>query len=224
MKRSPTNQKTLQSYERCVSEYVAMTYKTVTGGVKAWLDCAVFGLQPEAKVLEIGAAFGRDVAYVQDKGLSVVCTDAAQGFVELLLKNGYNACCFDVLTDGLPASHYDLIYANAVLLHFTEPETDMVLGKVHQALRTNGRFAFTVKRGDRQFWSDDKLGAPRFFRFWTREYAENVLAKAGFVIQYISEDSSGHDSTDWLSLVAVKPDKTTDKPGHETLESRRRND
>ena len=91
---------------------------------------------------------------------------------------GFKARQFNVLTDDLD-DHYDLILANAVLLHFTRSEFSDVVRKLHQSLKGGGRFAFSLKRGQGESWSLEKIGAPRFFCYWEREAVEPVLRDAG---------------------------------------------
>lgn len=160
-----SNHQTIQSYEAHVQEYINGTPQDVSGIVKEWLDEAIAGLAKDAHILEFGSAFGRDAAYLQNLGYQVECTDATQAFVDLLKQKGFNARQLNAITDDLGGS-YDLVLANAVLLHFTRDETKQVLQKVFAALNPGGTFAFTLKQGEGEKWSEDKLGAPRYFCFW----------------------------------------------------------
>lgn len=129
-----------------------------------WLDEAVAGLPSNARILELGSGFGRDAEYLAGLNYSVECTDAAQAFVDLLNKRGLNARKLNVIADGLDGS-YNLVLANAVLLHFTREQTKEVLRKVLASLKPGGTFAFTLKQGDGEKWTEEKLGAPRYFCF-----------------------------------------------------------
>ena len=93
--------------------------------------------------------------------------------------------------------------ANAVLLHFTRDEASQVIKKVFDALNTNGKFAFTLKQGEGEGWSEEKLGAPRFFCYWTEPQIREVLESAGFCGVEISGDKETANAT-WLRIVAKK--------------------
>lgn len=157
-----TNSATLQSYEARVQEYIDGTSQTVGGAVKDWIDAALVGFSPEARIVELGSAFGRDAAYIVSKGFEVECTDAVAGFVSQLQAKGFNARHYNALTDDL-GDEYDLIFANAVLLHFNKAELASVLKKLLHSLKRGGRLAFSLKRGQGEAWSVAKIGAPRFF-------------------------------------------------------------
>jgi 2-polyprenyl-3-methyl-5-hydroxy-6-metoxy-1,4-benzoquinol methylase len=140
------NQKTLQAYESGVDNYINATAHNTSGVVKSWIDAILTLLSPTASILEIGSAFGRDAKYIESQGFIVQRTDAAKSFLEYLHNFGYAAYHFNILTDPFTA-HYDLIFANAVLLHFTPDELKSILQKIHMHLRPNGLLAFSMKVG-----------------------------------------------------------------------------
>ncbi|MEO0036026.1 MAG: hypothetical protein RLZZ501_2049, partial [Pseudomonadota bacterium] len=140
------NEVTLDSYEQHVAEYVGGTTATVSGGVRDWIDAALEGLSPTARLVEIGSAFGRDAGYIQGKGYRIETTDAAEAFVAELRRRGFPARVFDLRCDRLEAG-YDLILANAVLHHFPRAQLGAILADLAGALAPGGRLAFSLKRG-----------------------------------------------------------------------------
>lgn len=200
---SESNTTTLQSYQNNLQAYVDGTTTTVDGHVKEWIDQAVIGLDDTARILEIGSAFGRDAAYLQSLGMKVECTDATQGFVELLQEKGFNARPFNAITDELDGP-YDLVLANAVLLHFTRQETATVLAKISGALIDGGKFAFTLKQGEGEGWSEEKLQAPRYFCYWTEAQIREELDAAGYATVQIT-NGAGARNVPWLHIIAAKP-------------------
>ena len=93
--------------------------------------------------------------------------------------------------------------ANAVLLHFNRDEAMLVIKKVFDSLNANGKFAFTLKQGDGEGWSEEKLGAPRFFCYWTVSQIREALESTGFGDVEISDDKAAVNAT-WLHIVARK--------------------
>lgn len=176
---SQENSTTIQSYEQHLQDYINGTPAQASDVVKAWIDRSINGLPQDAAILELGSAFGRDAAYMQSKGHTVQCTDAVTGFVDHLNKSGFSARHFNAITDKL-VGPYDLLFANAVLLHFTRSETEQVLVKIYNALKENGRFAFTVKQGHGESWSEAKINAPRYFCYWQADDLNALLTKIGF--------------------------------------------
>lgn len=202
MEGQSSNSRTLESYNNHVPEYVDGTAQEVSGTVKEWLDATFSDVPKDASILEFGSAFGRDAAYLQEQGYQVACTDATLAFVDLLRQKGFNANELNAITDELPQD-IDVVLANAVLLHFTRDETEAVTAKVHDALKPGGKFAFTLKQGEGEEWSEGKLGAPRFFVYWTGEQIRDVLARAGFEDVDVSANRSTKNAT-WLHIIAKK--------------------
>jgi predicted TPR repeat methyltransferase len=199
---SQTNEATIASYDAHIQEYIDGTPHEMSGVVKEWLDSALSALPKNARIFEIGSAFGRDARYMQSLGFEPECSDATPGFVRLLHDKGLSAREFNVITDEF-TDEYDLIVANAVFLHLTRDEMSSVLAKTYDALTAGGRLAFTLKQGEGENWSDDKLGAPRYFCYWTKELMRGYLEGAGFVHAQIIDDAATEKTT-WLQAIAQK--------------------
>jgi SAM-dependent methyltransferase len=197
-----SNARTIQSYDRHIREYVDAGPHEVSGAVRTFLDRAVDGLPPDARILEFGSASGRDASYLQELGYQVDCTDATPAFLDLLRSRGLAARPLNAIVDELPRD-LDLVLANAVLLHFTRDEAATVIAKVHDSLRPGGRFAFSLKQGEGEDWSLEKLGAPRFFCYWTQERIRAVLVAAGFRDVTVWTSSDPARPTTWLLIIAV---------------------
>ena len=196
------NDRTIKSYESRYVEYVTATVNTVQGPMKEWLDNAVEGLSSDADIFEIGSGFGRDAKYLQSKGYTVHCTDVTEGFITILKAQGLDTQHLNVLTDEI-MGEYDLVLANAVLLHFTDKDMIQVLRKIYEALKPDGRFAFSVKRGDGDEWSDNKTGLPRYFNYWQPEELVELLGAAGFKTVDIKKVAKGEGS-EWLMVTTSK--------------------
>jgi SAM-dependent methyltransferase len=199
---SETNNRTVESYNAHIQEYIDGTPHEVSGVVKDWLDGSLADVPKDARILEFGSAFGRDAEYLAGLGYTVECTDATPAFVDLLQQKGFDAKVLNAITDELPQG-LDFVLANAVLLHFTRDEASQVIGKVYSALNANGKFAFTLKQGEGEGWSEEKLGAPRFFCYWSEPQIRGVLESAGFGDVEISGDNATANAT-WLQIVAKK--------------------
>ena len=197
-----SNKRTIDSYNTHSQEYIDGTVHEVSGYVKEWLDKTFAGVPKDARILEFGSAFGRDARYLQGKGYGVTCTDATPAFVDLLQRDGFGAYLLNAIEDPMP-DEIDVVLANAVLLHFTREEAARVLVKIHAALSGGGTFAFTLKQGEGEGWSEEKLGAPRFFAYWTKEQIEQELQRAGFNDVTVWGDRPTGNAT-WLQIIARK--------------------
>ena len=198
---SNENNRTIQSYEARSSEYLAGTVQEVVGPMKEWFDHSLEGLPFDAKIFEIGSGTGRDAEYLQSQGYAVHCSDATQSFVDILSAKGLSVRSLNIITDSIEGN-YDAIIANAVLLHFTDEETQLVLHKVLNALNDSGRFAFSVKVGEGDAWTDGKIGLPRYFNFWDEETLRLLLDEVGF--RSVSVVTTGKAQNTWLMVTAYK--------------------
>jgi SAM-dependent methyltransferase len=200
-----SNPTTVNSYDQHIQEYIDGTPQSVDGFVKDWIDQTLSGLSKDAKILEFGSAFGRDADYIESQGFKVQRTDVTPGFVKLLQEQGHEAKLLNAITDDL-GSGYDLVFADAVLLHFTREETREVINKVYAALNDKGRFAFTLKNGEGEAWSDEKLGAPRFFCYWTKQTIQPLLEQAGFTHVSVTDDFTATvgSKAKWVQVIADK--------------------
>jgi SAM-dependent methyltransferase len=197
------NARTISAYDQHAQRYIDRTAREVAGASKDWLDRALAGVACDARILELGSASGRDAAYLQGLGYRVRCTDATPAFVAALRSRGIAASALNAITDDLPDG-LDVVLANAVLLHFTRPEFAAVADKVRRALRPGGRFACTLKLGDGQEWSSDKLDAPRFFCYWREQRLRDALGAAGFTDIDIREAPGRAGDKDWLHVLATR--------------------
>ena len=117
------------------------------------IDAFVAALGGTGRVLEIGSGGGRDARELERRGLSVRCTDVAQGFVDLLRTDGFEADRLDPLTDDLadpqhPGTRYDGVWSCACLFHVARDDLVTVLGRLAAATRPGGRIHASFKEGD----------------------------------------------------------------------------
>ena len=198
------NQKTLHAYELRSASYIDKTPSVITGTLKVWIDEAVEGLPLNSRIFEIGSGDGRDADYIESLGYEVECSDTVQSYVSTLLAKGFNARLHDAILDPIMGS-YDLIFANAVLPHFTQEEAMLVTSKVLTALKPRGRFAFSLKEGRNDFWATQETKDAVRCHYWSRKQVETMLKNTGFNRWTIHEEPSGLNSADgWLQIVAYK--------------------
>lgn len=202
MSEAQNNDQTLDSYTQHVDEYIAGTPQAPSGEFLKWMNAALSCIPEGGTILELGSAFGRDSALMESRGYRVDRTDAAQGFVDYLQGNGLKARKLNALTDEF-SGPYDMIFANAVLLHFTPKETEKVVRKAHSALTDSGVFAFSLKEGnDTAAWSNEKLDAPRYFHYWSRARILELLKATGF--ENIDYENVGGKDVNWHMITARK--------------------
>jgi SAM-dependent methyltransferase len=198
---SESNRLTLDTYEAHVQEYVDGTTHEMSDAVKDWVDESLRRIRKNGSILELGSAFGRDADYIESKGFHIDRTDATKAFVELLRGKNQRAEVLDAIHDDFFGKH-DAVFANAVLLHFTLEEAQKVISKVYDHLSDDGVFIFSLKQGDGESWSSEKVGAPRYFRLWRPQEVQTTLSSIGF--RDISISPTDEPAAKWLHVIAQK--------------------
>ncbi len=184
---SSTNELTLNAYAFGINEYILGTPSEMNGIVKEWIDNFLKLLPSNASIFEIGSAHGRDANYIESCGFSVERTDATLEFVKFLKERGHTVHSFNILSDEFESS-YNLIFANAVFLHFTREELEKILIKTYASIVDKGILAFSVKLGEGEEWTSAKVGNPRYFCYWKKENILSLLESTGFEVIFTSSN------------------------------------
>ena len=196
---SQENQKTLETYTAGVQEYIEGTKGDTDEHTQAMIDLALMDRPHDTTILEIGAAFGREAKYMASKGYQPDLTDGSAGFVEYLSAQGMPAKLLDVVNQPI-LGQYDVIFAFAVLLHFTDEDFDKAVANVRSALKKDAVFVFSLMRGEGERWTDAKLGAPRYFRYWQEDELRERLWGLGMSVTEVRDGLEGR----WMFVVAEK--------------------
>ncbi|MDB5184761.1 MAG: hypothetical protein JWN38_569 [Candidatus Saccharibacteria bacterium] len=182
-------------------------YRQLTGALSApmlrFLD-KFADLVGTGRILEIGSGPGREAKYLEARGLQVARTDATPAFVDMMRADGFAAELLDVRTDEL-GGPYAGVLANAVLLHLSRPDIKSVTERVSQALVPAGLLAFTLKEGDGEAWSNDKLGSPRYFTYWREPAVRTLLQESNWEI--VSIERTANSEQPWINVLARTPPK-----------------
>lgn len=194
------NGQTLDAYNANVQKFIDGSPAATCGPVKDWVDTALALLPKHAHILEVGTALGHDADYMEARGYRVDRTDAAQAFVNLQRARGHSTRLLNLLTVDDLGGPYDMVHANAVLLHFTPEETAAILDKIALALCADGLLTVTVKRGVGAAWSTEKLDQNRYFQYWEADDLRELLTS-----KHLSTISpSDLNDKKWLRIIARK--------------------
>ena len=204
------NDQTVKGYDKTVAKYIDTSPQKVDGHLKTWIDKNLKPMDKTAKILEIGSGSGKDADYFESLGYKMELSDASQGFVDHLTKNGKTARLLNAITDDL-GSGYDMVFADAVFLHFNPEQLEEVLRKIFDALRPNGRIVFSMKAGSGEEVTDRKLDVNRYFCYYQANDIKKLLVKTGFANIEIEtiDDYRGKVRPDWLLVNANKTKNDT---------------
>lgn len=196
------NEATLAAYQAGVATYLAKT-PPEPSALARWLGSLAGDVfAPGARVLEVGSAGGSDASYLRAAGFDVLATDATPGFVDYLRGHDFpDAIRYDVRRDPPPAGDVDVVFANAVLPHLSRAETPAVLARLHEAYGDETVLVASVKRGDGEGWSTEKLGTRRWYTYWQPEDFTRTLIQAGWVVEEARTRAGRFD--DWIGVIAL---------------------
>jgi SAM-dependent methyltransferase len=194
------NDITQQTYQQTAESYIERT-PGVGGPRQEFLDRVLHEVGVSGSVLEIGSGPGVDADYLEAGGLTVLRTDATRAFVDRLRAAGHRAERLDVRVDDL-GGPWDAVFANAVLLHLSREDFTAAVSRIRTALRTGGLFAFTLKAGDGEGWSERKLQQPRYFVYWKADSVRAVLTNAGWSTIEVTQPDYPVGSDPWLHVLA----------------------
>jgi len=203
-----TDRDTVRSYDSAAAAYAAEA-AAMPDWVATEIDAFVTALGGAGRVLEIGSGGGRDALALEARGINVRRTDIAQGFVDLLLANGFEAAQLDPLTDDLsdpqrPGTPYDGVWACACLIHVARADMGTVLRRLAAATRTGGRLHASVRDGDGEDVTTESGAAePRRYAetYWREPELRAVLTDAGWIVDEVRK-CVGRPGDRWLSIRA----------------------
>jgi SAM-dependent methyltransferase len=203
-----TNEDTVKSYNASAVEY-AEEAATMPAWVAREIDAFVDAVGGAGRILEIGSGGGRDARELERRGLSVRCTDVAQGFVDLLRADGLEADQLDPLTDDLadprhPGSPYDGVWSCACLFHVARDDLVTVLGRLARATRPGGRIHASFKEGDGEHRSTSGTpDTPRCYAdtLWRESDLRSQFSSAGWIVDEVGR----HGEKPWLAVRGHRP-------------------
>jgi 2-polyprenyl-3-methyl-5-hydroxy-6-metoxy-1,4-benzoquinol methylase len=152
-------------------------------------------------VLDIGCGSGRDAVYFAKQGKCVTAIDFAQSIIEeaKTINNHENISYrVDDVNSYETCDKYDLIWANASLLHLTRAELSEVLISIKSMLSNGGYFYSCFKQGEGS--STDKFG--RFYSYYSQSELEEIFEDSGFeVCEIFTSSDSANRSVTWINVV-----------------------
>jgi len=182
------NETTIQTYKDGLDKYRERTETEVRGEFKEWMDTFAGSLPEGGKILELGSATGRDARYFASKGFQVVCTDVVPQALEELASEGFETAEFDFRNEPKQEwlRAFDGFFANAVLLHAPQDVFERAVANIAKVLKQNGVAAFSLKTGEGEEITEEKMDAPRYFKYHSEGEVRELLSTLPFEIVAIS--------------------------------------
>lgn len=191
--------RTRQTYKEGFETYRERTRQEVSSEIREWMDAFANRLPEGGTILELGSATGRDARYFSEKGFKVTCTDIIPQALQELTEEGFDTAEFDFNDEPKEEwTHaFDGLFANAVLLHAPQEVFERALANIAKVLKKGGIAAFSLKHGEGEGMSEEKMDAPRYFNYHTEEEMRELLSKLPFEIVTIALA----DESKWLHVI-----------------------
>lgn len=202
------NDATIAAYDQNIQQYLDHTPHSFCNRHEVyfeWLNTALDLVGKEGGIFEIGSGHGRAARYISEKGYSITRSDASTAFVNYLNQHGETALVFNLLKDKLPVG-YNMIFANAVVPHFTPNNLRLALKKIHDALGPNGIFVFDAKEGNGERWIEEKDIPQRYSHYWNSEELVTLVKNHGYEIIFLRTNIAGGDNPNclWTHIIAKR--------------------
>ena len=144
---------TTASYDKVAQAYATRNAST-SDDFAAYRDDFVSTVGSRGLVADLGCGPGRDAAYFQSLGLTVLALDGSAGMLTLAQQAGLPVARGDLRALPIRLGALDGIWSSASLLHVPRNEVDTTLMGWRQALRTGGTLGLATSLGGDEGWED----------------------------------------------------------------------
>lgn len=174
-------QTTINTYNDNISHYIDGTPSVVSGDFKQWIDLTLSCVLQSSRILELWTWLGRDSDYMESLWYTPIRSDVSESFILHNKQKWKEVRELNVL-DFHDIKQYDLIFANAVLLHLNKEDFTIAIENIYNALSSWWYLSFSVKAGEWEWYSEEKMNAPRYFNYWSVENLIPILEDMWFDI------------------------------------------
>ena len=194
------DQKTLAVYDKYIADYKELISRELKDKN---LDLFMKMIERDGKVLDLGCGTGAASCELLKNGFVPFPVDASLEMIkvaEAMLKIKPRKISFDEIYEN---DFYHAIWANFSLLHIKKIQFGGVLKRLFFALKEEGVFFFSLKRGVGE--RRDKLG--RFYSYYEKSEVEKFLENANFQTKNYSEGVStglAGDKESWMGFFCEK--------------------
>jgi SAM-dependent methyltransferase len=159
---------------------------------------------PPFTLLDFGCGPGRDLSTFKALGHRAIGLDGSSRLAAMARKtSGCEVLVQSFLDLNLPGSHFDGVFANAVLFHIPGQELARVLRQLHATLKPGGvAFSSNPRGSGQEGWNGEHYGSFHDWQAW-----RNFMSAAGFVeLEHFYRPAGlPLEQQPWLASVWRKP-------------------
>lgn len=168
------------------------------------LAARFLGLLPCAPdVLDVGCGHGRDMAWFEARGATVVGVDISARMLALARERTTGALHeMDMRDLRIMDGAFDGVWVNASLLHVAKRDAPQVVKDFARVLRPRGVLALTAKHGDGEaVQRRGEANSPFFFAFYTADELARLATAEGLRVLYVA--TAAGVRCEWIHVIAT---------------------
>ena len=191
------------AYDQIAPHYAARNSEMRDGLIDLATQFLELTGQP-THILDLGCGAGRDMAWLEAQGASVVGADLSTGMLSHArhLVRGPLVQA-DMLMLPFPLRQFDGVWCMASLLHLPKAEAPSALAEIKRVLTPGGSLALGLHEGQGETWEVNPYhgSAQRFFSRYQSVEVEEMLISAGFRVLLKGSNTTG--PRNWLRFLAT---------------------
>jgi ubiquinone/menaquinone biosynthesis C-methylase UbiE len=191
-------------YDQIAEEFASVN-ANMPPGLTADADRFLDLVGPSAHVLDLGCGAGRDMAWLESHGATVVGTDLSAGMLAQARLQAHGSLVqADMCRLPFQTGCFQGVWCCAALLHLPKADAPRALAEIRRVLGSGGALFLAVQEGMGEGWEPTtRYGEPieRFFARYRTEELTTLLVDTGFAIRDHSANSA--ESRHWLSFMTT---------------------
>ena len=179
---------TKQSYESNSNIFIEQwkdTNESDNGKIETFIEL----LPQNARILDVGAGFGKDVTYLCDKGFDCIGIDFCDEFIRKSKELYSNVKIYktNFLEIDFPENAFDALWSRGALFHLSKVDFNAVISKLSMILKTKGVFYIQLIEGihDDLIDSIGNIEGAAHYSYYTVDELKSIMSEYGFT--YIKE-------------------------------------
>ncbi len=158
-------------------------------------------LRERPRVLDLGCGTGRDMAWMEKQGASVIGADLSEGMLAEArgIVRGPLVQA-DMRQIPFADASFDGVWCMASMLHVPRADAPTALGEIRRVLVSGGVLLLGLQMGDGETWEKNPYGeGDRFFARYSEEEAIRMVTQADFIRPLALDLSTPHQR--WLHVL-----------------------
>lgn len=141
-------------------------------------------LPQRAKILDIGAGFGKDVNYFCSKGLECIGIDFCDEFIQKSkeLYSNVRIIKMNFLDIDFPENTFDGLWSRGALFHISKNDFNQVIRILSNILKPNGVFYIQLIAGNQDAMLErvGSVESPAHYSYYTKDELKEIMNKYNF--------------------------------------------